>query len=281
MRDLRRSRATVFGLAVVVAWVAAAVLAPALAPHPPSEQHVEDRLSPPSARYPFGTDELGRDVFSRVLYGARLSIPAAVVVVGLTAVLGSALGAVAGFAGGLFDEGIMRVCDAVLAFPSLILAMAITTVLGPGLVNALVAIVLVLWPEYARIIRGHVLTIREMEYITAARAIGVSDWGILRRHISPNTYSLALVKASLDVGNVIIIAAALSFVGLGAVPPAPEWGAMVAAGRQKFFEWWVGTFPGLAIFTTVMGFNFLGDGLRDLLDPRLRGSGRTPGMISP
>ncbi|MDR7545340.1 MAG: ABC transporter permease [Armatimonadota bacterium] len=269
-RRLRRSRAAQFGVLMVLLWTLAAVLAPHLAPHSPIEQHLEDRLSPPSARYLFGTDELGRDVFSRVLYGARLSIPTAFVVVAVTSALGTALGVISGFAGGLVDETIMRISDAVLAFPSLILAMAITTALGPGLLNALLAIVLVLWPEYARIIRGQVLGIRETEYVTAARAIGVPDGRILWRHILPNTLSLTLVKASLDVGNVIIIAAALSFVGLGAVPPTPEWGAMVAAGRQKFFEWWVGTFPGLAIFTVVMGFNFLGDGLRDLLDARLR-----------
>jgi peptide/nickel transport system permease protein len=270
VRRLRRSRAAQFGVLVVLLWTLAAVLAPRLAPHSPIEQHLEDRLSPPSARYPFGTDELGRDVFSRVLYGARLSIPTAFVVVAVTSALGTALGVIAGFAGGLVDEAIMRISDAVLAFPSLILAMAITTAMGPGLLNALLAIVLVLWPEYARIIRGQVLGIRETEYVTAARAIGVPDGRILWRHILPNTLSLTLVKASLDVGNVIIIAAALSFVGLGAVPPTPEWGAMVAAGRQKFFEWWIGTFPGLAIFTVVMGFNFLGDGLRDVLDARLR-----------
>jgi peptide/nickel transport system permease protein len=271
VKELRRSRAAMFGLVIVLAWIALAVLASRLAPHPPLEQHLADRLTPPTARYPFGTDELGRDVLSRVLYGARLSIPAGLVVVVVTALLGTALGAIAGFAGGFVDEGIMRVCDAMLAFPALILAMAITTALGPGLLNALLAVVLVLWPEYARIIRAQVLSIRQMEYVTAARAIGVPDWRILWRHVSPNVFPLTLVKASLDVGNVIIIAAALSFVGLGAVPPTPEWGAMVAAGRQKFFEWWVGTFPGLAMFTVVMGFNFLGDGLRDLMDARLRG----------
>jgi len=269
-REVRRSRAAIAGLIVILAWLAAAVFAPALAPYSPLEQHLADRLTPPGARYPLGTDELGRDVLSRVLFGARLSIPAGLIVVVVTALLGTGLGAVAGFAGGLVDEGIMRICDAVLAFPSLILAMAITTVLGPGLLNALVAVVLVLWPEYARIIRGQVLSLRGMEYVTAARALGVSDWRILWRHISPNAVPLTLVKASLDVGNVIIIAAALSFVGLGATPPTPEWGAMVAAGRQKFFEWWVGTFPGLAMFTVVMGFNFLGDGLRDAMDVRLR-----------
>jgi peptide/nickel transport system permease protein len=269
-RLVRDSHAAVVGAMVIVAWLVAAALAPALAPYSPLEQHLADRLSPPGGRYPLGTDELGRDVLSRVLYGARLSIPAGLIVVVVTAALGTALGAVAGFAGGLVDEGIMRVCDAVLAFPALILAMAITTALGPGLLNALLAVVLVLWPEYARIIRGQVLSIRQMEYVTAARALGVSDWRILLRHVSPNTVPLALVKASLDVGNVIIIAAALSFVGLGATPPTPEWGAMVAAGRQKFYEWWVGAFPGLAMFTVVMGFNFLGDGLRDLMDVRLR-----------
>ena len=281
MKRLRRSRATMFGLVIVLFWVVVAVLAPHLAPSSPLDQHLEDRLTPPGIWYPFGTDELGRDVLSRVLYGARLSIPAGVVVVVLTAMLGTLLGAVAGFVGGLVDEGIMWVSDAVLAFPSLILAMAITTAIGPGLVNALLAIVLVLWPEYARLMRGQVLSIRQTEYVTAARAIGAPDRLILWRHILPNTVSLALVKASLDVGNVIIIAAALSFVGLGAVPPTPEWGAMVAGGRQKFFEWWIGTFPGLAIFTVVMGFNFLGDGVRDLLDTRLRaipydGAGELP-----
>jgi peptide/nickel transport system permease protein len=276
-KTLRRSHAALFGLLIVLGWVIAALFAPALAPHSPLDQRLDERLAPPSVRHPFGTDELGRDVLSRVLYGARLSIPAGFVVVVLTALLGSALGMVSGYAGGLTDEVIMRVCDAMLAFPSLILAMAITTALGPGLRNALLAIVLVLWPEYARIIRAQVLSIRGMEYITAARAVGVRDARILWRHVSPNTVPLALVKASLDVGNVIIIAAALSFVGLGAVPPTPEWGAMVAAGRQKFFEWWIGMFPGLAIFTAVMGFNFLGDGLRDLADARLR---RGPGMTS-
>lgn len=270
-QELRHSRAAVVGLAIVLIWVAVATLAPVIAPYSPVEQHLADRLLPPGSRYLFGTDELGRDVFSRVLHGARLSIPTAFAVVVLTALLGTGLGAISGFAGGIVDEGIMRVCDAVLAFPSLLLAMALTAVMGPGLVNALLAMILVLWPEYARLIRAQVLSVREMEYVTAARALGVPAWRILWRHILPNTWSLAIVKSSLDVGNVIIIAAALSFVGLGAVPPTPEWGSMVAAGRQKFFEWWVGTFPGLAIFTVVMAFNFLGDGLRDLLDKRLRG----------
>lgn len=271
VRELRRSKAAIIGLAIIAFWMGVVIFGPLLAPYPPNEQRLEERLSPPSWRHPFGTDELGRDVLSRVIYGARLSLPTGFVVVGLTATLGSALGAFAGFSGGLVDEVIMRLCDAVLAFPSLVLAMAITAAIGPGLMNALLAIVLVLWPEYARLVRGQILSIREMEYVLAARAIGVPERRILWRHVIPNTYPVLLVKASLDVGNAILIAAALSFVGLGAVPPTPEWGSMVAAGRLKFFEWWIGTFPGLAIFTVVMGFNFLGDGLRDLTDARLRG----------
>lgn len=268
--EIGRNLAILIGLLIISLWILAAVLAPILAPYSPVEQRLAERLSPPSLKHPFGTDELGRDVFSRVLYGARISLPVGFAVVAMTALLGTALGAVAGFLGGLVDEIIMRFCDAVLAFPSLILAMAITAALGPGLNNAMLAIVLVLWPEYARLMRGHVLALREMEYVMAARAIGVSEMRILWRHILPNASSVVLVKASLDVGNAILLAAALSFVGLGAVPPTPEWGAMVAAARQKFFEWWIGTFPGLAILTVVVGFNFLGDGLRDLLDPRLR-----------
>ncbi|GBD10013.1 putative D,D-dipeptide transport system permease protein DdpC [Candidatus Thermoflexus japonica] len=270
LRDLRRSPTLLIGLLLISLWAMAALLAPLIAPYSPVEQRLSERLSPPSAKHLFGTDELGRDVFSRVLYGARISLPIGLGVVALTALLGTALGAVAGFVGGLVDELIMRFCDAVLAFPSLILAMAITAALGPGLNNAMLAIVLVLWPEYARLMRGQVLYLRELEYVTAARAIGATEMRILWRHILPNAFSVILVKASLDVGNAILLAAALSFVGLGAVPPTPEWGAMVAAARQKFFEWWIGTFPGLAILTVVVGFNFLGDGLRDVLDPRLR-----------
>ncbi len=270
LQDLHRSSAFLIGVLLIGTWVLLALLAPMIAPYSPTEQHLTDRLSPPNSKYLFGTDELGRDVFSRVLYGARISLPIGFGVVILTAWLGTTLGAIAGFAGGLVDEFIMRLCDAVLAFPSLILAMAITAALGPGLSNAMLAIVLVLWPEYARLMRGQVLYLRELEYVTAARAIGASEMRILWRHILPNAFTVILVKTSLDVGNAILLAAALSFVGLGAVPPMPEWGAMIAAARQKFFEWWIGTFPGLAILTTVIGFNFLGDGLRDLLDPRVR-----------
>jgi peptide/nickel transport system permease protein len=269
-RRIWHNRSAALGGALVLAWLLIALLAPLIAPYSPSAQKVTNRLKPPSAQHWFGTDELGRDVFSRVLHGARVSLPVALAVVAMTGTVGILLGSAAGVAGGLADEIIMRVADAVLAFPSLILAIAITAALGPGLLNAALAIALVLWPEYARLVRSQVIALREMEFVSAATALGASPWRNLFAHILPNALPLMLVKISLDMGNAILLAASLSFVGLGAVPPTPEWGAMVAAGRHKFFEWWIATFPGLAIFTAVVGFNFLGDGLRDLLDPRLR-----------
>jgi|YNPBryulayer2012_1023412.scaffolds.fasta_scaffold00886_6 peptide/nickel transport system permease protein len=270
VRRIWHNRSAALGGALVLAWLLIALLAPLIAPYSPTAQKVTNRLKPPSAQHWFGTDELGRDVFSRVLHGARVSLPVALAVVAMTGTVGILLGSVAGYAGGLADEIIMRVADAVLAFPSLILAIAITAALGPGLLNAALAIALVLWPEYARLVRSQVIALREMEFVSAATALGASPWRNLFAHILPNALPLMLVKISLDMGNAILLAASLSFVGLGAVPPTPEWGAMVAAGRHKFFEWWIATFPGLAIFTAVVGFNFLGDGLRDLLDPRLR-----------
>ncbi len=270
VRRIWHNRSAALGGALVLAWLLIALLAPLIAPYSPTAQKVTNRLKPPSAQHWFGTDELGRDVFSRVLHGARVSLPVALAVVVMTGTVGILLGALAGYLGGLTDEIVMRVADAVLAFPSLILAIAITAALGPGLLNAALAIALVLWPEYARLVRSQVIALREMEFVSAATALGASPWRNLFAHILPNALPLMLVKISLDMGNAILLAASLSFVGLGAVPPTPEWGAMVAAGRHKFFEWWIATFPGLAIFTAVVGFNFLGDGLRDLLDPRLR-----------
>ncbi len=246
-----------------------ALLAPAIAPYSPTAQNLRTRLKPPSEQHLFGTDELGRDIFSRVLHGARISLPVALVVVIATSSVGILVGAVAGYVGGIVDEILMRIADAVLAFPSLILAIAITAALGPGLLNAALAITLVLWPEYARLVRSQVIALREMEYVSASIALGASSLRTLFKHILPNALPIMSVKVSLDMGNAILLAASLSFVGLGAVPPTPEWGAMISAARHKFFEWWLATFPGLAIFSAVIGFNFLGDGLRDLLDPRL------------
>ncbi|GIV83128.1 MAG: cytochrome c550 [Candidatus Roseilinea sp.] len=264
-----RNRAAMIGGVIVLFWLCMALMAPFIAPYSPTAQRVANRLKPPNAQHVFGTDELGRDIFSRVLYGARVSLPVALAVVAMSGALGVLLGAIAGYTGGLLDESIMRVADAVLAFPSLILAIAITAALGPGLQNAALAIALVLWPEYARLIRSQVIALREMEFVSAATALGATRRRALFKHILPNALPLMLVKASLDMGNAILLTASLSFVGLGAVPPTPEWGAMVAAGRHKFFEWWLAAFPGLAIFSAVIGFNFLGDGLRDLLDPRM------------
>ncbi len=266
----RRNAALVTGAIIVGIWVMVAVLAPVLAPHSPLHLDVLNRLDPPSLAHPFGTDEAGRDNFSRVMYGARITIPTAFVVIALATVVGVAVGAIAGYAGGRLDEVLMRVVDVVLAFPSIVLAMAITATLGSGLRNAMLAILLVSWPEFSRLARGQVLTVRENDYVLAARALGVPARRVLWAHILPNAFPPVVVKATLDIGNAIILTAALSFIGLGAVPPAPEWGAMIAAGQTKFQYWWVATFPGLAILSVVLGFNFLGDGLQDRLNPRLR-----------
>jgi peptide/nickel transport system permease protein len=264
-----QSGSAVAGLSVILAWILVALFATLIAGDPYAQDPLI-RLQPPSSQHPFGTDELGRDVFSRVLHGARISLPVGVVVIAFSAVLGSLLGAVAGFAGGKIDEVIMRVVDVVLAFPSIVLAMAIAAVLGPSLVNAVIAIIVVWWPEYARMMRGQVLAAKENEYILAARALGVPERRVLLRHILPGAISPILVKASLDIGSAVVFIASLSFIGLGVVPPTPEWGAMIAAGRVKFFDWWLATFPGLAIVSVVLAFNYVGDGLRDALDPRLR-----------
>jgi peptide/nickel transport system permease protein len=261
------------GLSIILIWLFIALTAPKLAPYDPLEQDLMNRLQPPGAAHWFGSDELGRDIFSRVLYGARYSLPLGIVVVALSSLIGIIVGGVSGYAGGIFDEVVMRVADVFLAFPSLVLAMAITAALGPGLNNAMLAIVVVLWPTYARVIRGQVLAIKSQDYVEAAQAVGASTSRILLRHIFPNAYTPVFVKASLDIGAAILIAAGLSFIGLGAPPPTPEWGTMVSMGRQKFAQWWIAAFPGLAMLTVVMGFNFLGDGLRDLLDPRIRRRG--------
>jgi peptide/nickel transport system permease protein len=266
----RRSGALLTGTVIVGVWAVIAAVAPRVAPHSPLDLDVMNRLEPPSVGHPFGTDEAGRDNLSRVLYGARITIPTAFGVIVVASVVGTLFGAVAGYAGGRVDEALMRIVDVVLAFPSILLAMAITAALGPGLRHAMLAIVLVSWPEFSRLMRGQVLSVKSNEYVLAARALGVPAWRLLLAHVLPNAFPPVLVKGTLDVGNAIILTAALSFIGLGAIPPDPEWGAMIAAGQSKFEYWWVATFPGLAILSVVLGFNFLGDGLQDLLNPRLR-----------
>jgi peptide/nickel transport system permease protein len=266
----RANTALVVGAIVVGVWVFVAAFAPWIAPHSPMDLDVMNRLEPPGAIHFFGTDEAGRDNFSRVLYGARITIPVAFTVIVLASLFGAGVGAVAGYIGGHVDEVLMRVVDIVLAFPPIVLAMAITAALGAGLGNAMFAILLVSWPEFSRLMRGQVLAIKENDYVIAARALGAPGFRVVLTHILPNAFPPIVVKGSLDIGNAIIFTAALSFIGLGAVPPAPEWGAMIAAGQSKFEYWWAATFPGLAILSVVLGFNFLGDGLQDRLNPRLR-----------
>ena len=269
LRTLAGNRMAMVGAAIILIWGIVAIAAPLIAPYDALAQKIEDRLSPPSARHLFGTDELGRDVFSRVVYGAQISLPVGLLVVLFAAITGALVGALAGYIGGVFDLLIMRLADITLAFPSIVLALAIASVLGPSLKNALIAMILVWWPEYARLMRGQVLSVRNDEYVVAARVVGAPDGRILLRHIIPNTLAPIIVKASLDAGSAILTIAALSFIGLGAVPPTPEWGAMISMGRFKFYQWWLTTFPGLAVLSVVLGFNFLGDGVRDAFDPRM------------
>lgn len=271
LRRLWRSRLALVGLAIVIALVVVAIFAPWIAPYSPTRINLRERLKPPSWKHPFGTDDAGRDILSRVIYGSRVTLRICTLVVGLTLAIGTLLGLISGFFGGWVDELVMRVSDVFLAFPALILAMAIAAALGPSLENAIVAMVAIWWPRYARVTRGQVLSIREIDYVSAARAAGASSLRIMLRHILPNCISPVVVQATLDLGEVVLTAATLSFIGFGAQPPTPEWGAMVSVGRNFLRNyWWYTTFPGLAILITVMGFNLLGDAVRDILDPRLR-----------
>jgi peptide/nickel transport system permease protein len=272
LRVLVRNRMGMAGASIILIWVIVALAAPIVAPYDALAQRVEDRLSPPSAQHLFGTDEVGRDVFSRVIYGAQVSLPVGLVVIAFAMLLGGLVGALAGYLGGIFDLLVMRLVDITLAFPSIVLALAIAAALGPSLRNAVIAMILVWWPEYARVMRGQVLSVKNNDFVLAANAIGVPTKSVLLRHIVPNTWTPVIIKASLDAGSAILTIAALSFIGLGAVPPTPEWGAMVSMGRFKFYYWWLTAFPGLAILSVVLGFNFLGDALRDALDPRMRAS---------
>jgi peptide/nickel transport system permease protein len=255
------------GLVIAGAWIFIAIFAPWLAPHDPLAQSASSFV-PPSWGHFFGTDELGRDVFSRVLYGARISIPIALLLVCLALLIGGTLGAIAGYFGGIVDGLVMRSADLVFAFPAIILAMVVTAALGPTVRNAVLALVIVSWPSYARVVRGLVLSVGEAEYVQSARLLGKSARRTLIRDILPNVFGPVLVLATLDLGNAVLLLSGLSFLGLGAQPPQPEWGAGVAEGTQYFQYWWIGTFPGLAIFTVVLAFNFLGDSLRDALDPQ-------------
>ena len=257
----------VIGLVVIALWVLVAIFAPLVAPDDPLGQNFV-QLTAPSAQHWMGTDQLGRDVLSRVVYGAQVSLPLAVLLVMCAMIIGSIVGAAAGFFGGWIDAVLMRVADVVFAFPGIILAMAVAAALGPQLRNAVLAVVIVSWPAYARLMRSLVLSARQAQYVTASRLLGASPLRALLVDIRPNVIGPVLVMAALDVGNAVLLLSGLSFLGLGAQPPTAEWGAMVAAGAENFDKWWIGLFPGLAILTVVLAFNFVGDSLRDALDPR-------------
>jgi peptide/nickel transport system permease protein len=262
-----RQPLTIVGASIAVVWFLVAIFAPLLAPHDPLAQSFAPFQGPSRANL-FGTDELGRDVFSRTLYGARISLPLGLLLVVLASTIGGFLGLLAGYFRGLADGAVMRLADLVFAFPAIILAMVVTAALGRGLTNAVLALVIVAWPSYARVVRSLVLSVGDSEYVWASRLLGASARRALVREVLPNVVGPVLVLATLDIGNAILLLSGLSFLGLGAQPPAAEWGSMVATGTQYFQFWWMGTFPGLAIFTAVLAFNFVGDSLRDMFDPR-------------
>ncbi len=238
------------------------------ATHDPIVLDLPARLSPPSAEHYFGTDDFGRDVYSRIVHGTRYSIFTAGIVVLAGVVIGSAVGIVSGYAGGWYDEILMRIADVVLAFPPTLLAMVVVTALRPSLANMVITLILISWPEYARVMRAQTLVIIQQDYVLAARALGIRSLPLLWRHILPNTLSALIVQATLNLGVTILSLAALGFLGLGAQPPAPEWGLMVSNGRNYFLDaWWYPVFPGLAIAVVTLGFNIIGDTLRDILDP--------------
>jgi peptide/nickel transport system permease protein len=266
----RHNPLMVGGLVIAVAWLVISLGAGKLAPYNPLAQNVLGRFQPPNSQHLFGTDQLGRDVLSRVMYGGRISLPASLLVITSATLIGTLVGATAGYVGGLWDEILMRVTEIFMAFPIIILAMAIAAALGPSVINAVIAMVVVWWPNYARVVRSLVISVKSHEYVEAARAIGASNTRILLTTILPNCVAPAVVMATVDVGNAILIFAGLSFLGLGPEPSAPEWGRMVADGVDYFDQWWLSAFPGLAIFSIVMALNFVGDGLRDLADPRTR-----------
>jgi peptide/nickel transport system permease protein len=269
-RWLRRYGLASLGALIILAWVAVAIFAPLLARHAPDVVDVTQRLRPPSGSHWLGTDALGRDVFARLLYGSRISLTTGVIVVVLAAAFGTLVGGIAAYARGKLEELIMRITDLVLCFPPIILALAIAAALGIGAVNTIIAMLVVWWPKFARLARSLIIVQRSQEYVEAAVVVGLSPARILIRHIIPNSIGPLIVLVTLDIGNAIITFAGLSFLGLGVVPPTPEWGSMVSEGRELIEQWWVAAFPGLAILTIVVGFNFLGDGIRDWLDPKSR-----------
>jgi peptide/nickel transport system permease protein len=268
-RNFARNRLAMLGLGIVGALVVVAWLAPLIAPDSPTVGELGARLLPPTAGHWFGTDDQGRDILSRLVFGSRITLSVVVMVAVLAAPIGLLVGTVAGYAGGWADAVLMRVTDVFLAFPRLILALAFVAALGPGIGNAVIAIAITSWPPYARIARAETLTLRQADYISAVRLLGASPGRIVLRHIMPLCVSSVIVRVTLDMAGIILTAAGLGFLGLGAQPPSPEWGAMIAGGRAYVIDqWWVAAAPGAAIFVVSLAFNLLGDGLRDALDPK-------------
>lgn len=267
----RKNPLMIVGLVIIFGLILVTVFAVQIATYDPIKINPPERLKPPNLKYLFGTDDLGRDIFSRIVYGTRITLRMGMTVITAALVIGSFLGVLAGFFGGIVDEIIMRITDVFMSYPYLVLAMVLTVALGPSIQNAILAMAIVWWPTYARLMRSEVLRIKENYYVKASQGFGASDSFIILGHILPNSWVPVLVQCTLDFGRVIMYGASLSFIGLGPQPPAPEWGAMINAGRF-FIEnaWWYSTFPGLAIMVTILGFNLLGDGLRDIFDPRLR-----------
>jgi peptide/nickel transport system permease protein len=267
----RANPMALLGLGIVLALVLVAAFAPLLAPESPIAQDLGQRLQPPSAAHWLGTDELGRDIYSRIVWGSRITLTIVALVVVIVGPAGLLVGTVAGYAGGWLDTVLMRVTDVFLAFPRLILALAFVAALGPGIENAIVAIAITAWPPYARLARAETLSVRKSDFIAAARMQGASPLRIVLGQIAPLCTSSLIVRLTLDMAGIILTAAGLGFLGLGAQPPAPEWGSMISTGRQYVLDhWWVATMPGLAIVVVSLGFNLLGDGLRDVLDPKQR-----------
>lgn len=258
------------GIIVCSLWIVIALVAPLITPYSYLAQDLAHRFQAPSSLHWFGTDSIGRDVLSRVLMGSRISLIAGLATIILASFVGMIYGGIAGYIGGLTDEIMMRISEMVMAFPGIILAMTIAAALGPSLYNTLLAMVIIWWPNYARVMRSMVIANKENEYVEAAKSLGASHFRIFFNEILPNSVGPVLVLATLDFGNAILLFSGLSFLGLGSPPPTPEWGAMVADGVLNFNYWWIGTFPGLAILTMAVGTNFIGDSLRDFLDPRLR-----------
>ena len=288
MHLFRRSLLSMIGLTLIIILILVALFAPFLASEHPSyvevsteqgttrteerwEIHFDQKLLPPSAQHLFGTDDYGRDIFSMVVYGSQTSLRICLMVIAISTLIGVILGGLAGYFGGVLDEILMRITDVFLSIPYLILALAIAAALGRSIDHIMEAMIITWWPTYARLLRGQVLTIREQQYVEAARSVGASNSRILFRHILPNSFAPLLVEITLDLGAVLLVAAGLSFIGLGASPGTAEWGLMISEGRTVMFHaWWYVTFPGIAILLVVLGFNLLGDGLRDVTDPKLR-----------